>query len=212
MQQCPSGLSSDIFIIYVVVLLLVLLALRAVCWVVRNNRTQRTTAEKLTDIEIISAGDGPERDTQAKFTLKIRTDPRHATQLVEMLVGRVCRLEGAVPDNPLAPLTSVTLPTVVSPTDMMASPAPASLPVPTENMLKNSLSQPTPHRCPCPRQEVPIHTTSTLLTDHSHQSSFPQMRRKKMNLNMRMMFLSNPASPINPIHLERAVSDPVKQS
>ncbi|KAK6305520.1 hypothetical protein J4Q44_G00243000 [Coregonus suidteri] len=137
--------ASDIFIIFVVVLFLVLLVLGAVCcWVVRHNRTQRSTAEKLTEIEIISAGDGPERETQAKFTLKIRTDQSHATQLVEMLVGRVSRLEGAVPNSPLAPPTSVTLTAVVSPTDRMASPAPAPLPVPTENMPNNqSASQPT---------------------------------------------------------------------
>ncbi|CAB1316067.1 unnamed protein product [Coregonus sp. 'balchen'] len=157
--------SSDIF---VVVLLLVLLVLRAVCWVVRNNRTQRTTAEyerddligskKLTEIEIISAGDGPERDTQAKCTLKIKTDQRHATQLVEILVGR----EGAGPGNPLAPLTSVTLPTVVSPTDMMASPASASLPVPTENMPKN--------------QSVPAHSPDTCAhaQDNKSPSILPQ--------------------------------------
>uniref|UniRef100_A0A674E0S7 Uncharacterized protein n=1 Tax=Salmo trutta TaxID=8032 RepID=A0A674E0S7_SALTR len=83
--------ASDIFIIFVVVLLLVLLVLGAVCcWFVRRNRTQRATAMKLTEIEIISAGDGLEKETQAKFTLKIRTDQSHATQLVEMLVGRRC--------------------------------------------------------------------------------------------------------------------------
>nr|XP_046172857.1 uncharacterized protein si:dkey-111e8.4 [Oncorhynchus gorbuscha] len=151
--------ASDIFIIFVVVLLLVLLVLGAVCcWFVRRNRTQRATAMKLTEIEIISAGDGLERETQAKFTLKIRTDQSHATQLVEMLVGRVRRLEGAGPNTLLPPLTSVTLPTVVSPTDSMASPAPAPLPVPTENMPDNqSVSQPTLRTTvPMPKTTSPL--------------------------------------------------------
>eukprot|EP00063_Salmo_salar_P009873 XP_013984708.1 PREDICTED: uncharacterized protein LOC106563554 isoform X2 [Salmo salar] len=111
---------------------------------------------KLTEIEIISAGDGLEKETQAKFTLKIRTDQSHATQLVEMLVGRVRRLEGAGPNTPLPPPTSVTLPTVVSPTDRMTSPA--SLPVLTENMPDNQrLSQPTLQTTvPMPKTTSPL--------------------------------------------------------
>lgn len=110
----------------------------------------------MTEIEIISAGDGLEEETQAKFTLKIRTDQSHATQLVEMLVGRVRRLEGAGPNTPLPPPTSVTLPTVVSPTDRMTSPA--SLPVLTENMPDNQrLSQPTLQTTvPMPKTTSPL--------------------------------------------------------
>lgn len=80
---------------------------------------------------------------------------------------------------------------------------------------------PSPHSrqlCPCRRQQVPFHTTLMLPTDHCPLSFVSQMRggrmKMKMNLNlnmrMRMMLLSTPASPINLIHLERAVTDPNK--
>ncbi|KAL0994060.1 hypothetical protein UPYG_G00117290 [Umbra pygmaea] len=145
--------SSNIFIIFVVVLVLVLVVIGSVCCLVRQNRNRRNTAERVTEIEIISPGNGLESENQAKFTLKIKTDQRHATQLVGMLVGRVCHLERPGPDIPEAPATSSTSPAVSSPPDRIPSPAPP--PVPPENMPNNDcVSQPTP------QTPVSMNTTS----------------------------------------------------
>ncbi|KAJ7996650.1 hypothetical protein DPEC_G00239240 [Dallia pectoralis] len=98
---------------------------------------------KVIEIEIISAGSGGETDAQPIFTLKIKTDQNHATQLVEMFVRRASRPEGAGPGIPLAHAPSVTPSTLASPTDRMASAAP--LPVPTENMSSDEgATQSTP--------------------------------------------------------------------
>uniref|UniRef100_A0A4W4F8G7 Uncharacterized protein n=1 Tax=Electrophorus electricus TaxID=8005 RepID=A0A4W4F8G7_ELEEL len=77
MSTVSQWLSSDVFIVFVVVLLLLLAAISTVCWVMR-----RRTAE----IEIIPAG-GLDRNNQPSFTLKIVTEQKHASELIQMLTG-----------------------------------------------------------------------------------------------------------------------------
>uniref|UniRef100_A0A3P8YSE7 Uncharacterized protein n=1 Tax=Esox lucius TaxID=8010 RepID=A0A3P8YSE7_ESOLU len=95
--------SSNIFIIFVVVLILILLVIGLACWLIRRSRNRTNATEKVTEIEILSAGSGSETDTQPKFTLKIKTDQSHATQLVEMFVRRVSHAEGAGPAPAVTP-------------------------------------------------------------------------------------------------------------
>lgn len=71
---------------------------------------------QLTEIEIRSA-DGPGKDSQPRFTLKIQTDQSHATQLVGMLLGRALPSEGS------GSLTALAAPSVTTdPLPSLATP------------------------------------------------------------------------------------------
>uniref|UniRef100_A0A8B9H4J7 Si:dkey-111e8.4 n=1 Tax=Astyanax mexicanus TaxID=7994 RepID=A0A8B9H4J7_ASTMX len=77
-------LNSEIFIAFVVVLLLLIVALCAVCWILRCRRTP-TTTERMAEIEIIPA-DGSDGKSPPRFILKIVTEEKHASELVQMLI------------------------------------------------------------------------------------------------------------------------------
>ncbi|XP_062391592.1 uncharacterized protein si:dkey-111e8.4 isoform X2 [Sardina pilchardus] len=84
-------LRSDVFIVFVVVLVLLGLVLTAVCWVWRRQRRHRpSTSQRLTEIEIYPTVDASVGEAQQqKFCLKIRTDQRHASELVGILADHI---------------------------------------------------------------------------------------------------------------------------
>ncbi|XP_048093443.1 uncharacterized protein si:dkey-111e8.4 [Alosa alosa] len=84
-------LQSDVFIVFVVVMVLLGLVLTAVCWVWRRQRRSRqSTLQRLTEIEIYPVVDGSVGEAQQqKFSLKIRTDQRHASELVGILADHI---------------------------------------------------------------------------------------------------------------------------
>ncbi|XP_058239124.1 uncharacterized protein si:dkey-111e8.4 [Hemibagrus wyckioides] len=81
-------LNSDVFIIFVVVLLLTVIAIFAVCWVLRRRRT-RKTAEKMAEVEIIPFTNSG-RSSRPRFTLRVITEQKHASEIVQMLTGQIC--------------------------------------------------------------------------------------------------------------------------
>ncbi|KAK1787507.1 hypothetical protein P4O66_016006, partial [Electrophorus voltai] len=85
MSTVSQWLSSDVFIVFVVVLLLLLAAISTVCWVMRRHH-RHTAKERTAEIEIIPAG-GLDRNNQPSFTLKIVTEQKHASELIQMLTG-----------------------------------------------------------------------------------------------------------------------------
>ncbi|KAB5513073.1 hypothetical protein PHYPO_G00250070 [Pangasianodon hypophthalmus] len=94
MSPMSEWLKSDVFIIFVVVLLLTVISIFAVCWVIRRRRTHKTT-EKMAEIEIIPfAGSGG--NNKPRFTLRIITEQKHASELIQMLTGQIRSTVGPV--------------------------------------------------------------------------------------------------------------------
>ncbi|KAI4904525.1 hypothetical protein NFI96_025655 [Prochilodus magdalenae] len=126
MSSMSQWLNSDVFIMFVVVLVLLVVAAFAVCWVMRcrRARTGATTdasnqlmprfppLRRMAEIEIIPA-DGPDRNNQSRFILKIVTEQRHASELVRMLTSHGHLTEDpACPTDRLTPeVTENTVPT-----------------------------------------------------------------------------------------------------
>ncbi|KAL7838680.1 hypothetical protein AOLI_G00270840 [Acnodon oligacanthus] len=84
-SSMSQWLNSDVFIVFVVVLVLFVVAVFAVCWVIRCRRTQ-TQTERMAEIEIVPAA-GSDRSGQHRFTLKIVTEQKHASELVQILTN-----------------------------------------------------------------------------------------------------------------------------
>ncbi|XP_047665422.1 uncharacterized protein si:dkey-111e8.4 [Tachysurus fulvidraco] len=93
-------LNSDIFIIFVVFLLLTIIAIVTVCCILRRRHTH----EKMAEVEIIpSANSSP--NNNPRFTLRIITEKKHASEIVQMLtvqtrstVDAVCTTDPGVSD------------------------------------------------------------------------------------------------------------------
>ncbi|KAK3527545.1 hypothetical protein QTP86_026652 [Hemibagrus guttatus] len=88
MSPMSEWLNSDVFIIFVVVLLLTVIGIFAVCCVIRRRRTHRT-AEKMAEVEIIPFTNSG-RSNKPRFTLRIITEQKHASEIVQMLTGQIC--------------------------------------------------------------------------------------------------------------------------
>ncbi|KAL6463311.1 hypothetical protein MHYP_G00277020 [Metynnis hypsauchen] len=84
-SSMSQWLNSDVFIVFVVVLVLFIVAVFVVCWVMRCRRRQ-TQTERMAEIEIIPAA-GSDRSSQHRFILKIVTEQKHASELVQILTN-----------------------------------------------------------------------------------------------------------------------------
>ncbi|KAI5608287.1 hypothetical protein C0J50_6758 [Silurus asotus] len=87
-------LKSDVFIIFVVVLLITVIAIVAVCCCLRRRGTSIKT-KKMAVIEITPL-DFPGRSNTIRFTLKIITEQKHASEIVQMLTGQIPTTGGRV--------------------------------------------------------------------------------------------------------------------
>ncbi|KAF4073319.1 hypothetical protein AMELA_G00257500 [Ameiurus melas] len=80
-------LKSDIFIIFMVVLSLTVISVSVVCCLMRHLHT-RKARQKMAEIEIVpSAGLGTNH--KPRFTLRIITEQKHASELVEIITSQI---------------------------------------------------------------------------------------------------------------------------
>ncbi|XP_053473856.1 uncharacterized protein si:dkey-111e8.4 [Ictalurus furcatus] len=86
-SSMSEWLKSDIFIVFMVVLSLTVISIFAVCCLMRRRRTYKTR-QKMAEIEIVPfAGSG--RNHKPRFTLRIITEQKHASELVQMLTSQI---------------------------------------------------------------------------------------------------------------------------
>ncbi|XP_022520179.2 uncharacterized protein si:dkey-111e8.4 isoform X1 [Astyanax mexicanus] len=152
-SSVSQWLNSEIFIAFVVVLLLLIVALCAVCWILRCRRTP-TTTERMAEIEIIPA-DGSDRKSPPRFILKIVTEEKHASELVQMLIEHrrvakdtACSTDPLTPevastsrDEPQSPPPSTSHP--VAEKTYLTVEVHASMDCPTTDHLKAGVTAPT---------------------------------------------------------------------
>ncbi|KAK2816593.1 hypothetical protein Q7C36_022864 [Tachysurus vachellii] len=94
-SSMSEWLNSDIFIIFVVFLLLTIIAIVAVCCILRRRHTH----EKMAEVEIIPpANSSP--NNNPRFTLRILTEQKHASEIIQMLTGQIRSIDAVCTTDP----------------------------------------------------------------------------------------------------------------
>ncbi|KAK2816587.1 hypothetical protein Q7C36_022858 [Tachysurus vachellii] len=94
-SSMSEWLNSDIFIIFVVFLLLTIIAIVAVCCILRPRHTHK----KMAEVELFPpANSSP--NNNPRFTLRILTEQKHASEIIQMLTGQIRSIDAVCTTDP----------------------------------------------------------------------------------------------------------------